>query len=103
MPGAKPKPTLARSAVVTDAKNVVLGQTYTDSITGIKGVAVVVYVHITGCDQVCLSFLNKDGEQKYHTVDATRLAELQQVKAPRNGSGPSSVPSRGPGCPSRLP
>lgn len=100
-PKTKSKPTLTRPAVVVDAVNVTLGETYTDSVTGIKGVAIIVYVHLTGCDQVCLSFLNKDGEQKYHTVDATRLAELVQVAAPRSGPGPTTVPTRGPGRPTR--
>lgn len=96
MPTKKAAPALTRPAVVVDAKNVTLGETYTDSVTGIKGVAVIVYVHLTGCDQVCLSFLNRDGEQKYHTVDATRLKEVQQVPTPRAGAGPTDMPSRGP-------
>lgn len=95
-------PGLTRPAQVVDAKNVVLGETYTDSVTGISGVAIIVYVHLTGCDQVCLSFLNKDGDkQLYHTVDATRLKELQQADVPRRGAGPSTVPSRGPDHPTR--
>lgn len=103
MPAAA-HPKLTRKAEVVDAKNVVLGETYTDTVTGIKGVALIIYVHLTGCDQVCLSFMNKDkDETKYITVDATRLKELQQVKAPRRGAGPSAMPSRGPGRPSRLP
>lgn len=91
------KNTLKRSAVVVDARHVVLGEEYTDSVTGIRGVAIIVYVHLTGCDQVCLSYL-KDSEQKYLTVDASRLKELQQSPEPvryRSGpGGPGTVPSR---------
>lgn len=92
----KEKPRLTRSAVVSDAKNVVLGETYTDSVTGIKGVAIIVYVHLTGCDQVCLEHMSKDGDKPlFHTVDASRLVELEQVASPRPGAGgPGTRPTR---------
>ena len=90
------KNTLKRAAVVQDARDVVLGEEYTDSVTGIRGVAIIVYVHLTGCDQVALSYL-KDSEQKFITVDATRLTELQGSKvARRAGAGPSDVPTKVP-------
>lgn len=86
---------MTRPAVPTDAKTVVLGEKYTDTVTGIKGVATVVYVHLTGCDQVCLDYVN-DGKQTYLVVDATRLHEITPAANPRAG-GPGLPP------PSRLP
>jgi hypothetical protein len=89
---------LKRDPVATDAKNVVLGDRYTDSVTDISGVAIIVYIHLTGCDQVCLSYVAKD-EQKYITVDATRLKELQlpdDKPARRGAGGPGEMPMRVP-------
>lgn len=87
---------LKRDPVATDAINVKLGERYTDSVTEINGVAIIVYIHLTGCDQVCLSYVAKE-EQKYITVDATRLKELQVPEVSRRGAGgPDGVPSRVP-------
>lgn len=95
MPAAsRPKRTLRRPSQPTDARDIVLGETYTDIVTGIKGVATIVYVHLTGCDQVALCHV-EGGEQKWITVDATRIAEISPVDA--KAGGPGSPP------PSRLP
>lgn len=83
---------MKRSAQPVEAADVVMGEEYTDSITGIKGVAIAVYTFLTGCDQVCLSFV-VGGENKLHTVDASRLKELAPKKA-RKG-GPAGAPSPG--------
>lgn len=87
--------TITRQPHPTDAKDVILGHDYTDIVTGIKGTAIVVYVHLTGCDQVCLSYRAGD-DHKYLTVDATRLAEITPAANAKAG-GPGSPP------PSRLP
>ena len=84
---------LKREPVALDAKNVTLGNEYTDTVSGIKGVATIVYIHLTGCDQVALSYVS-EGKQEYIVVDATRLEELTQADAPRRGAGPSTLPSR---------
>lgn len=87
---------MIRSAVATEAADVVLGQEYTDMLTGIKGKATAVYVYLTGCDQVCLLYTSgKKGEEepKYYTVDASCLVELQDK--------PSSKRAR-PGGPSKA-
>jgi hypothetical protein len=86
---------LSRMPVPTDAKDVVLGEKYTDLVTGIKGTAIIVYVHLTGCDQVCLSYV-EGGKQEYITVDATRIAEITPSMTAAKG-GPGSPP------PSRIP
>lgn len=83
---------MKRSAKPIEAADVIMGDEYTDCITGIKGVATAVYTFLTGCDQVCLSFV-VGGENKFHTVDASRLVELK-VKESRKG-GPSAAPSPG--------
>ncbi len=91
---------ITRPAATVDAKNVILGQEYTDTVTGIKGTATAVYIYITGCDQVCLTYV-QSGEAKHHIVDATRLGELAQVERPSRG-GPDGImpPSKASG--SRL-
>jgi hypothetical protein len=86
---------MRRIPVATDARDVILGETYTDIVTGIKGVAVIVYIHLTGCDQVCLSYVTR-GTQHYLTVDATRLAEISPAANPTAGATDAPAPSRGP-------
>lgn len=82
---------MKRSAQPIEAVDVVMGDEYTDSITGIKGIATAVYTFLTGCDQVCLSFV-VGGENKFHTVDASRLKEL----APKvRKGGPAAAPAPG--------
>jgi hypothetical protein len=78
---------LRRNAQPLDAAKVVLGETYTDIVTGIKGVVVTVYVHLTGCDQVCLEYV-VSGTPWNLVIDATRLAEITPSD-PRSG-GPGA-------------
>jgi hypothetical protein len=82
-----------RNAQPLDAAKVVLGETYTDIVTGIKGVAVIVYIHLTGCDQVCLEYV-ESGCRKNLVIDATRLAEITPSANPRSGGPGAPVPSR---------
>lgn len=86
---------MTRSPRLTDAKNVTLGKEYTDIVTGIKGKATIIYVHLTGCDQVCLSYV-AEGKEQYQVVDATRLDEVVPAKNARSGGPASPVPTRGP-------
>lgn len=94
---------LRRKAEVSDAKGLVLGLEYTDSVTGIKGVAIACYLYLTGCDQICLNFV-KEGESKYLTIDASRLVELaapkrkERAKVIRAGGPADSPPSRSVGA-----
>lgn len=87
---------MTRPAVATEAADVVMGQEYTDVLTGIKGKAVAVYIYVTGCDQVCLLYTTgKRGEEKveHHTVDASRLLELQEKSSSKRvrPGGPSKA------------
>jgi hypothetical protein len=89
--------TLRRPAVAVEAKDVVLGETYTDGVTGIKGVAIVIYLSLSGCDQVSLQYV-VEGSVKHLTVDAVFLTELQtkdeEPVAPRPGSSLNRLTAR---------
>lgn len=84
---------LHRPAEAIDAKGLILGDEYTDIISGIKGVADGVYIFLTGCDQVSLYYL-KEGEPHHIVVDASRIKELRR---------PAPAPARKtPGGPARV-
>lgn len=95
---------LTRAAEVMDAKNVVMGERYTDTVTGFRGVAIMVNLHLTGCDQVTLEKLDKEKEKPiYLTVDASRLEELQQKERELVAAGAAPTPTRrGAGGPSSI-
>lgn len=87
---------MTRPAVATEAADVILGQEYTDVLTGLKGKAIAVYIYITGCDQVSLLYtIGKKGEEKveYRTVDASCLLELQEKPSSKRvrPGGPSKA------------
>ena len=52
-----------------------LGETYTDSIHGNKGIAVVYAIHLTGCNRVCLEWVGTSGVLNQMWVDETRLLD----------------------------
>lgn len=85
---------IRREAVPTDAAGVILGQEYTDSITGIKGIAMTVDIHITGCDQVTLMYKDGTDTPKHLVVDATRLEELEPQAVPVAGGPAPDYPTR---------
>lgn len=80
--------TLTRTVEPRESKQIVLGHKYKDVVTGIEGTATVVYIHLTGCDQVALSHMVK-GEQKWLTVDVTRL---EGIEVPDGRPGAGEVP-----------
>lgn len=66
---------------------VTLGNTYTDNVTGIEGVATARSTHLHGCVRVCLEFL-KDGKPEEWWFDEQRLVDT----SPAPTGGPRSTP-----------
>lgn len=64
-----------------------MGERYTDSVHAREGVATCYAIHLTGCNRVCLEWVDKDGDVKEMWVDETRL-EGVELAARENGPGP---------------
>ncbi len=60
---------------MSNEKKVELGKTYTDSITGFKGVAIGHVEYLTGCNQVLLSPKGKEA----HTRPSSEWFDTQRV------------------------
>ena len=74
---------------------VTLGKKYTDRVHDRSGVAVCYAIHLTGCNRVCLSWKNKDGDVKEFWVDESRLVDKDgtPVIAPEKAEkGPGTDP-----------
>lgn len=74
---------------------VILGEKYRDTVTGLEGVATVVSFYLHACERVSLEFI-KEGEVKYETFDAPRLVHVKQplvpVTSPRTGGPGGNEP-----------
>ena len=66
-------------AKVKFKSEVELGETYVDTITGMKGKATACTFYLHACERVTLEFL-KDGELKYESFDAPRLKKFGTEK-----------------------
>lgn len=74
---------------------ITLGLEYVDFVHSRKGTAVCYANHLTGCNRVCLEWLDKDGDLKDMWVDETRLVDLDgnPVIAPeKKDNGPGRDP-----------
>ncbi len=60
-----------------------LGHTYTDSITGFRGIAIGHCIYLTGCNQTLLQPTGKAGATKpeSHWFDDQRLQHYDKAKA----------------------
>jgi hypothetical protein len=77
-----------------DEHEIVLGEQYRDTLSGIEGVATSQHLYLHGCTRVALQW-TKDGEIKDHVFDSPqleRVAPLQQVTSARTG-GDRPVPA----------
>lgn len=80
--------------------NIVLGATYKDSISKIKGVCTSHTRYLTGCDRVMLEYM-KDGDPKELWIDANRvtlcektaIVELPKAAPVKDPGGPAPKPS----------
>jgi hypothetical protein len=59
--------------------DIVLGDEYEDTITGMKGKATGCTFYLHACERVTLEFLH-EGELKYETFDAPRLKHVESGK-----------------------
>ena len=76
---------------------ITLGLEYSDAVLGIKGIAVSYAIHLTGCNRVCLEWVNKDGEVRDIWIDETRLIDSTGKSALRESEvkpGPGNDPTR---------
>lgn len=77
---------------------VVLGDRYRDSITGLEGTATCAAFFLHACERVTLEFI-KEGEVKYESFDAPRLVHVETGVAPtttRTGGPGGNEPGRAP-------
>lgn len=73
-------------------KKVKLGENYRDTIHGVVGIATCRSQYITGCERVCLEYV-QDGDVKEYWVDEIRLEGITEEKA---GGSHSIPPNRNP-------
>lgn len=59
----------------THKTDIVLGDKYEDTMTGLQGMATAVTFYLHACERVTLEFL-KDGEVKYESFDSPRMRHL---------------------------
>lgn len=62
--------------MTTHKSDIVLGDKYEDTVTGLQGVATGVTFYMHACERVTLEFL-KDGKLEYETFDAPRMKHLK--------------------------
>ncbi len=69
--------------------DIILGEEYEDTITGLKGKATVIAFYLHACERVTLEFI-KDSEVKYESFDAPRLKHIktQAVATTTRTGGP---------------
>lgn len=53
--------------------NCILGDTYIDTLHKREGIATCYATHLTGCNRICLEWIDNDGDIKELWVDETRL------------------------------
>jgi len=87
----------AKSKMKKNVGPVTLGEEYIDYVHNRKGVATCYAIHLTGCNRVCLEWLDKEGMPRDMWVDETRLTTLkgELVIAPEEREkGPGGDPAR---------
>ena len=68
--------------------DITLGEKYTDTQTGVTGVATSITFFQHACERVCLELLNKDGDLKELVFDAPRLKSVRtQIQAVSEKTG----------------
>jgi len=70
---------------------ITLGERYTDEVHNREGVATCYAIHLTGCNRVCLEWMDDRGEIRELWVDETRLKDVVLAEVE---SGPGSDPPR---------
>ncbi len=78
--------------------DVVLGDTYEDTITGVVGKATSVHFYLHACERVNLEYAH-DGDVKFETFDAPRLTHVSTgpVEQPETLSATRTGGPGGPG------
>lgn len=76
--------------------SVVLGEKYTDSITGINGIAISSTTYLYGCIIIGLSQVDKDGKEFTAYFDEPRLSpvdvDVPPVESLARSGGPHDAP-----------
>lgn len=62
--------------------DIILGDQYEDTVTGLKGVATATTFYLHACERVTLEFV-KEGEIKYESFDAPRVRHLKTETVPQ--------------------
>lgn len=70
--------------------DIILGERYRDTVTGLEGVATAVTFYLHACERVSLEF-TKDGEVKFESFDAPRVEQVA------TGAIPTVTRTGGPG------
>lgn len=86
--------------VTINGEKFVLGKKYRDKVLNIEGVATGYCTHLTGCDQICLSFQKEDGSKEVsgHWFDISRIEAVDEKpvgmeKAKSEKGGPQDCPN----------
>lgn len=69
---------------------ITLGEKYTDSVHNITGIATAYCTHLTGCNRICLEWVDNNDIKEYW-VDETRIKDLVLEKVE---DGPGNDPPR---------
>lgn len=93
----KSRKQMTRPAEPIEGKGIILGNEYTDSLSGLKGVATALYTFLTGCDQVNLSYVVAE-KLEHLVVDVSRLVEHERAVQRPGGPAASVPPSRAVGA-----
>lgn len=62
--------------------DIILGDRYSDPLTGFEGVATALSFYLHACERVSLEYV-KDGTIKYESFDAPRLVHIETGKQPK--------------------
>ena len=71
---------IAKSLYKLVPKEIKFGEDYVDCTSGLKAKASGYVIHVTGCNQVALDYLDTRGNQHTASVDETRLASAKTFK-----------------------
>lgn len=64
------------TALLKEVGTVTLGLEYEDVLHNRKGTATCYATHLTGCNRVCLEWVDKNGDVKEMWIDETRLMNM---------------------------
>ncbi len=71
-----------------------LGQSYMENVHNRSGIATALCTYLTGCTQVCLERLDKDGDVVDVWIDITRIEKVKLPAKEKIDGGPQNHPPK---------